>query len=333
MNRVVSVLALVALLVGVLFPMGVIAEESKLGDWAYSTEDGEVTLNYYMGGKAYLDLFTDDDVTLFIPARINGNPVLYLSDYLLDFITGRVRFEVESGSEGFIKRGAALLSADGSRLIACDRDVMGIYAVPDGVTSIGSDAFRGCAWVISVLLPDSVTEIGNWAFEDCAALIDVRLPETLKNLGYGAFSGCDSLTEIVLPSGITELPERLFEGCTALERILIPESVMEISTRAFYECGNLSEVEFAGAPTRIGEEAFYGCDALIRLALPEGLKTVAEFAFYHCVNLAEIQLPKSLTNISDDAFRDCPDSLVIRAPDGSEAQKFAWRMGYRTLIN
>jgi hypothetical protein len=35
------------------------------------------------------------------------------------------------------------------------------------VTTIGSDAFRSCNGLTSVIIPNSVTSIGNYAFRDC----------------------------------------------------------------------------------------------------------------------------------------------------------------------
>ncbi len=42
--------------------------------------------------------------------------------------------------------------------------------IPDGVTEIGGDAFRGCKSLTSVTIPDSVTEIGDGAFYDCTSV-------------------------------------------------------------------------------------------------------------------------------------------------------------------
>ena len=42
--------------------------------------------------------------------------------------------------------------------------------IPEGVTSIGFEAFRGCTRLTSVVIPDSVTAIGDGAFYGCREL-------------------------------------------------------------------------------------------------------------------------------------------------------------------
>ena len=42
--------------------------------------------------------------------------------------------------------------------------------IPNGVTSIGGHAFRGCTGLTSITIPDSVTVIGYEAFSDCTSL-------------------------------------------------------------------------------------------------------------------------------------------------------------------
>ena len=45
--------------------------------------------------------------------------------------------------------------------------------IPEGVTSIGDTAFRGCTGLTSVVIPEGVTSIGDYAFYDCTSLTDV----------------------------------------------------------------------------------------------------------------------------------------------------------------
>ena len=44
------------------------------------------------------------------------------------------------------------------------------YAIPNGVTSIGDLAFRGCSNLTSIVIPEGVTLIGVMAFDLCAKL-------------------------------------------------------------------------------------------------------------------------------------------------------------------
>ena len=44
---------------------------------------------------------------------------------------------------------------------------MKYFIVPDGVTSIGKEAFRSCVGLRKIYIPKSVTEIGDGAFRNC----------------------------------------------------------------------------------------------------------------------------------------------------------------------
>ena len=46
----------------------------------------------------------------------------------------------------------------------------GAVSIPNGVTSIGDDAFYNCSGLTEITIPDSVTSIGDYAFYDCTNL-------------------------------------------------------------------------------------------------------------------------------------------------------------------
>ena len=55
--------------------------------------------------------------------------------------------------------------------------------IKEGVTYLGTHAFRGCMELTSVTLPDTVTRIGNNAFETCIKITGVKLPKNLTSIG------------------------------------------------------------------------------------------------------------------------------------------------------
>ena len=57
------------------------------------------------------------------------------------------------------------------------------------VTGIADQAFNGSD-LISVILPDGITTIGRNAFFFCSALKSITIPASVTNIGTGAFYGC-----------------------------------------------------------------------------------------------------------------------------------------------
>lgn len=137
------------------------------------------------------------------------------------------------------------------------------YAIPEGVTTIGTNAFYGCPGLTDITFPTSVTTLHSFALAGCADISKLIIPNHITSFSF-MFDGCTSLTEVTLPGSadyyqisgpkistvkILEGPEHLyntFSGCPALTTVYLPASLTKIDINSFAGCSQLKTVYFAG---------------------------------------------------------------------------------------
>lgn len=122
-----------------------------------------------------------------------------------DFV---IALEVAEGCELGLGHGSSSYCVMGSTgnngRVYCN--ILQKAVVGNGVTSIGSYAFRYCYSLASVTIPNSVTSIGSYAFSYCYGVKEYHLkpisPPTLSNAS--AFSSISSDCIIFVPKGSLE---------------------------------------------------------------------------------------------------------------------------------
>ena len=85
----------------------------------------------------------------------------------------------------------------------------------------------------SYAIPEGVTEIGKEAFKDCRNLKHIALPNTLVEIQASAFYACENLSTVELPNGLIRIVGMAFHFCKSLTNITIPDSVDVIESGAF----------------------------------------------------------------------------------------------------
>ena len=105
--------------------------------------------------------------------------------------------EVENGNNSFVSENGVLFNKDKTTLICYPiGQTATSYIIPNSVTTVGRDAFYGCANLTSVTIPNSVTKIGRCAFCYCPALTSITLPKSVNYIEDNAFGGSENLTLI-----------------------------------------------------------------------------------------------------------------------------------------
>ena len=211
------------------------------------------------------------------------------------------------------------------------------YVIPNGVTIVGNEAFRGCVNLISVTLPDGVTSIGNYTFYNCTNLTSINIPDSVTSIGDNAFSGtklldsqigvkyvdtwivdCDEdVTTAEIMDGTRVIDNYAFYKCTSLESINISESVISIGHHAFYKCTSLTSIVIPDGVTSIDGSAFLECTSLTSINIPNSVTSIKYSTFLKCTSLESINIPNSVTSIGYKAFNGCTNlaNIIINNPN------------------
>ena len=196
--------------------------------------------------------------------------------------------------------------------------------IPAGVTSIGSDAFRGCSGLTSINIPENVTKIEGSVFYGCSSLTSINIPESVTSIGGYAFCECSSLTSINIPDGVTSIGSYAFNGCSGLTSITIPENVTSIGSGAFSGCSNLTSINIPDGITSIGSDDFNGCSGLTSITIPENVTSIGSGAFSGCSNLTSINIPAGVTSIGGYAFYSCSSLTSIYFASSTPKASYSW---------
>jgi hypothetical protein len=141
---------------------------TSIGDYAFDWCSGltRVTIPEgvtSIGGATFFGCGRLTSIT--IPASVTsiGNSAFY-GCYELTSIN------VDANNSIYCDIAGILYNRNQTELVVCPAGLTGIINIPEGVTSIGSNAFRDCSGLISITIPEGVTSIGNNAFDGCSGL-------------------------------------------------------------------------------------------------------------------------------------------------------------------
>ncbi|MBO4721270.1 MAG: leucine-rich repeat protein [Prevotella sp.] len=179
--------------------------------------------------------------------------------------------------------------------------------IPEGVTSIGSDAFNRCEGITSVSFPSTLKSIGDNAFAN-TGLKSVDITKGLTTINSGAFMNCANLTSVTIPEGVETIGGSAF--CkTGLTSLKLPSTIRSMS-QSFYGCESLATLTLTDGITTLGG-SFYSCTALTSVNIPGSIKEVGSSDFSSCTGLTTVTLNEGTEKVD---FNDCTNLETINFP-------------------
>lgn len=253
-----------------------------------------------IGDWAFVDNVMLDNVV--IPATVTQ-----LGAGLFTHCVALTHLAIAPGNTHYYMDGMMIFSADGDSLLSVHKSADSLFLpegllfvsgfsgngdiryvhVPEGVTTIQSNAFNGSS-LVSIDFPNQMDRIGGWAFYYCTSLTRVGMPDSLGAMGEGCFHSCSRLTSIDIPNALRIIPEGAFFMCNALSHITWGDAVEVVDTAAFGDC------------------------AFVELTLPPTLRVVRGMAFigdYKGV-MKRISFAAPVDTIEMDAFYRQPLSTM-----------------------
>ena len=189
------------------------------------------------------------------------------------------------------------------------------YTLKEGTRFLGTDLFKDCSAMTSLIIPSGVIAMGDNVFYGCSALTSLTLPDTLQTIGASAFYNCSALASVNIPSKVTTIHDNTFYGCSALTSLTLPEAVNAIGSYAFYNCSSLASVNIPSGVEVINGHTFYGCSALTSLTLPETVNYIGSWAFYNCSSMESVNIPSGVEAIYDHTFYGCRALTSLTLPE------------------
>lgn len=320
LRRILGLLMAICLLAGLLPVTAMAAEDpGVVYDYRFVTEDTIEIMGY-----------NGTETNLVIPSQINGYTVVGIGDLdLLGDDTDTVESVVVPDTVKYIETFAYYPNT------AYYVSSLTKVTLPEGLETIGDNAFASAPGLSEINLPSTLKSIGERAFMNCN-IDNFTIPAGVEYIGANAFNetymavrkanevrarGGDPFiviggelvkyagddTVVTVPDGVRGIATDAFSPYGGdVTSITLPDSVEYIAEEGFSDLSALATVNFGSGLKEIGDAAFSGCDSLNNVVLPEGLKKIGDNAFARCSSLDSISFPGTLETLYPGSLRGTP---------------------------
>lgn len=258
----------------------------KAGAWSETAGDFKIEKPYSSSGSTEVTVkeYTGNDTNITLPSTVTYRGTEY---------------KVTAVGSNVLKK---LAGAEGIDLTV---------TIPEGYTSIESEAFKNCYGLKTITIPSSVTVISASAFEGCKDLATVTFTEGTEALTFRnkVFLGCTALNHLQLPARVTSVGAGSFQGCTSLTDLTVADGCAAYVAQdgtLFKKNDDNSYTLHTYAPSSTATS----------YTVPESVNglpvtSIFRMAFQNNANLTSVTVPASVTSFKSYAFDSCAKLMKI----------------------
>lgn len=272
-------------------------------DFAYTTENGEVTITDYTGTREHV----------LIPSEIGGFPVTMLADKA--FYEKHVTTVVVPDS----------VTEIGDLCFSGDNYLVSL-TLPDGLAELSYGALESCYSLLDFDLPKGLKTIGEGALQSIFYLTHLTIPAGVTDIEQMNFLMMHGLEEVSVAEGSTSFTYDAENG-------LLMTADKARLLHCFFHLAPQKEIILPEGMKTIDPFAFHYDVTVEKIVLPEGAETIGLLAFGICPKLTEIVIPQSVTAIGTVEGQAGSGSItsfaqnVLVTPEGSPAWDWAQKTG------
>ena len=264
-----------------------------------------------------------------------GNGLAGMGDSAFANCKSLTCFNVASGNTAFCAEDGVLFSKDKSTLVQYPAGkAETTYAIPGGVTRLGTEAFYGCSSLLTlhcgtatppalgsncfkssgittVFIPAGTLEAytsawgnGYTYIEEWELTVHVETPGGLE----AALNGHNSskITRLTITGTLNGTDFSLINNdmtrlyaldISGITNTTLPDEVFAVNT-------TLLQVDLPSQLTAIPVWAFLRC-SIPAISIPESVTSIGKEAFYKCTALTQVTIPEGVTSMGSRAFANC----------------------------